>query len=170
MKDAKKLIEVLTTQGLKITTVESCTGGALASAITDIPGASAIFERGYVTYSTRAKESLAYTAFRGVPMAKAILEHTVYSHAVAAEMALIGCLNAEADIGGGIKGTISREDPANPKTPVGEVYIAIQILQGAPYLGHIIVPSILTRGEAKQLVVQGVLEMLIRELEKRNLV
>ena len=43
---------------LRICTAESCTGGLLAGLLTDIPGSSAVFERGFVTYSNRAKEEM----------------------------------------------------------------------------------------------------------------
>ena len=43
---------------LKICTAESCTGGLLAALLTDIPGSSTVFERGFVTYTNRAKEEM----------------------------------------------------------------------------------------------------------------
>ena len=52
---AKELLKILGQQGRKLAVAESCTGGLLAAAITDIPGSSAIFERGFVTYSNQAK-------------------------------------------------------------------------------------------------------------------
>ena len=67
--------------GLRIVTAESCTGGLVAAAITAIPGASAVFDRGFVTYSAEAK-----TELLGVP-AELILRHTVVSAEVAIAMA-----------------------------------------------------------------------------------
>lgn len=53
-----QLIEKLRTAGLIVTTAESCTGGMVAAAITDVPGSSAVFEMGFVTYSNAAKVTL----------------------------------------------------------------------------------------------------------------
>lgn len=55
---ATKIIEKATKLGLTITTAESCTGGMVSAALTDPAGASSVFERGFVTYSNRAKADL----------------------------------------------------------------------------------------------------------------
>lgn len=52
---ARQLVQQCTEQGLQLTTAESCTGGLIAAAITDVPGASDSFTRGFVTYSNEAK-------------------------------------------------------------------------------------------------------------------
>lgn len=52
---AQRLVGLYDTAGLKIVTAESCTGGLLAATITDVPGSSAVLERGFVTYSNEAK-------------------------------------------------------------------------------------------------------------------
>ena len=53
---AEKLLALCRTHGVKIATAESCTGGLVAALLTEIPGSSDVFERGYVTYSNRAKK------------------------------------------------------------------------------------------------------------------
>ena len=68
-------------QGAMIATVESCTGGLVAAALTDIPGSSAVFERGFVTYTNDAKTELV-----GV-QAATLAAHGAVSEEVAAEMA-----------------------------------------------------------------------------------
>ena len=55
---ARQVLDGARAARLTIATVESCTGGLLAACLTEIPGASAVFERGYVTYSNRAKVEL----------------------------------------------------------------------------------------------------------------
>ena len=55
---ARRVIAEFTAQRLKIATVESCTGGLIAAALTEIPGSSAVVDRGFVTYSNEAKSEL----------------------------------------------------------------------------------------------------------------
>lgn len=78
---AADLVRQARARGAWIATAESCTGGLLAGAITEVPGASAVFERGMVTYSNAAKE-----AMLGVPTAL-IATHGAVSEPVARAMA-----------------------------------------------------------------------------------
>lgn len=78
---ATRLGRALAAEGRMITTVESCTGGLIAQALTETPGSSQWFDRGFVTYSNEAKTELV-----GVP-APAIVSHGAVSEAVAAAMA-----------------------------------------------------------------------------------
>jgi nicotinamide-nucleotide amidase len=55
---ASAIVAKATASGQTVTTAESCTGGKVAAAITDIPGSSAVFERGFVTYSNTAKAEM----------------------------------------------------------------------------------------------------------------
>lgn len=116
-----KLTNYLITAGKTISTMESATGGLLASLITDTPGASAVIKGAFVTYCNEAK------IMQGVDAA--VLEkYTVYSKQTAEQMAL-ACKNAyKSDIGIGITGTTGNIDPANPKASVpGTVYFAFAI-------------------------------------------
>ncbi|NNF25232.1 MAG: CinA family protein [Rhodobacteraceae bacterium] len=58
MTDPAKVLEAARARGLRIATAESCTGGMVAAALTDIAGASDVFERGFVTYSNAAKSEM----------------------------------------------------------------------------------------------------------------
>jgi nicotinamide-nucleotide amidase len=58
MSAAKELVELCKSKGLVLATAESCTGGLVSAALTDIPGSSAIFDRGFVTYTNAAKQDL----------------------------------------------------------------------------------------------------------------
>ena len=78
---AARLIREATAQGITLATAESCTGGMVAAAITDVPGSSAVFLAGYVTYSNAAKQSAL-----GVPAAM-LAAHGAVSEPVAAAMA-----------------------------------------------------------------------------------
>lgn len=78
---ARTLLSLARAGGATIATAESCTGGMVAAAITDVAGSSAVFDRGVVTYSNAAK-----TALLGVTPAT-LAAHGAVSEAVAAEMA-----------------------------------------------------------------------------------
>ncbi|MCW1951889.1 MAG: CinA family protein, partial [Octadecabacter sp.] len=84
---ANEVVAAAIAKGLKITTAESCTGGMVSAAITDIAGRSAMFERGFVTYSNAAKVEM-------LAVETAILDaHGAVSEEVAAQMAR-GAANA----------------------------------------------------------------------------
>ncbi|MBV6638075.1 MAG: nicotinamide-nucleotide amidohydrolase family protein, partial [Mameliella sp.] len=98
MSIARQIIEKASESGEKITTAESCTGGMVAAALTDIAGSSAVFERGFVTYSNAAK-----TEMLGV--VPATLEaHGAVSEEVVREMALGARAAARADVAVAISG------------------------------------------------------------------
>mgnify|MGYP001800310628 FL=1 len=58
MTTAQRIVDLATKAGVTITTAESCTGGMVSAALTDIAGSSAVFERGFVTYSNHAKTDM----------------------------------------------------------------------------------------------------------------
>ncbi len=78
---ARALLDAARARGLMIATAESCTGGLVAAALTDIPGASDVFDRGFLTYSYAAK-----TEMLGVDEAM-LAEHGAVSEPVARAMA-----------------------------------------------------------------------------------
>ncbi|MDD9715588.1 CinA family protein [Dinoroseobacter sp. PD6] len=95
---AAEIVALCTARGLTVSCAESCTGGMVAAAITDIAGSSAVFERGFVTYSNLAKtEMLGVTA----PTLEA---HGAVSEEVAREMAAGAQVAARADIAVAITG------------------------------------------------------------------
>ena len=113
--------EVLTAcraRGLKVATAESCTGGMVAAALTDIAGSSDVVERGFVTYSNAAKMELL-----GVP-AQMILVHGAVSPEVAEAMVQGALAHAPVDIAVSITG-IAGPGGATPTKPVGLAYVAV---------------------------------------------
>lgn len=107
-----------------ITTMESCTGGQIASLITDTEGASEIIRGAFVTYANEAKIR------QGVP-AEIIDSYGVYSAETAVAMAR-ACREAyDADIGVGVTGSFGNADPNNPDSVPGEVYFGIATIDGA---------------------------------------
>lgn len=95
---ATALLEAARARGLWVATAESCTGGLLAGAITAPPGASAIFDRGFVTYTDAAKRELL-----GVG-AETLAAHGAVSEPVAAEMAQGALARSRADLAVAVTG------------------------------------------------------------------
>lgn len=113
----------LTDRGLTLATAESCTGGLLASLLTDVPGSSAYFVGSVVSYSNAAKMSVL-----GVPEDLLQTEGAV-SAAVAAAMAQGVRRLLAADVGIGITG-IAGPGGAGPEKPVGLVYLHLSTAAG----------------------------------------
>ena len=110
--------DLLVAKGMTIAVAESCSGGLLASRMTDVPGSSAYFERGVVCYSNRAK-----IEWIGVPEAL-ITAHGAVSEPVAEAMAAGVRDLAASSVGIGITG-IAGPGGGTPEKPVGTVAIAV---------------------------------------------
>ncbi len=95
---ARALFEKANAKGALIATAESCTGGLIAGAITDVAGSSAIFDRGFVTYSNAAKR-----AMLGVS-AETLARHGAVSEEVAREMADGALARSDATISVAVTG------------------------------------------------------------------
>ncbi|PSL17347.1 CinA family protein [Shimia abyssi] len=98
MSQAADILHLCTSKGLRLTAAESCTGGMVAAALTDLPGSSASFERGFVTYTNTAK-----TEMLGVSPAT-LAAHGAVSEQVAREMALGALTNSDTHIAVSITG------------------------------------------------------------------
>ncbi|MCQ2978391.1 MAG: nicotinamide-nucleotide amidohydrolase family protein [Clostridia bacterium] len=103
---------------LTISTMESCTGGGIANAITNIPGASSIIEESYVTYSNDAKVK------QGVRK-QTIDKYSVYSEQTAISMAKALRRKTGSDIAIGVTGQLGRLDPKNKSNTLNTVWYAI---------------------------------------------
>ena len=114
----KKIVRRLELLNKTISTMESCTGGAVASEITNVEGSSNVLKFSAVTYSNEYKIKM------GVDE-NVIDEYTVYSKETAREMAKNISSYTNSNIGIGITGQLNRIDPANPVGKVNEVYISI---------------------------------------------
>ena len=116
---ARRLVADLWSARLKLVCAESCTGGLIAALMTEVPGSSEVFERGYVTYSNDSKIAL-------LGVSKASLDSLgAVSGDVAAAMA-VGALKAsQADISVAVTG-IAGPGGSTPQKPVGLVYVAAQ--------------------------------------------
>ena len=93
-----ELLQAARTKGVMLTTAESCTGGMLSAAITDMPGSSDIFDRGFVTYSNAAKVQMLGVRLVTLETFGAVSEQ------VACEMAKGALKQSNADLAAAITG------------------------------------------------------------------
>lgn len=114
---AVEIGKLLKKTGVRLATAESCTGGWVAQAITSVPGSSAWFDRGFVTYSNEAK-----TEMLGVPEA-VLAQHGAVSEQAVREMAQGAVRLSRAHVSLAISG-VAGPDGGTPDRPVGTVWFA----------------------------------------------
>lgn len=115
---AEAIVHKAGAEGVLIATAESCTGGLIGAALTDVPGSSAAFDRGFITYSNDAK-----TELLGVP--RALLRRSgAVCAGVAQAMAKGALARSKADIAVAVTG-IAGPDGGNAEKPVGLVWFAL---------------------------------------------
>jgi len=114
----KNVIETLTKNNKTISTMESCTGGALANAITNVEGASEVLKFSAITYSNEYKIKMGVDS-------TIIDKYTVYSMETAIEMAKKISDYTNSNYGIGITGKINREDPNNTGGSINTIYVCI---------------------------------------------
>lgn len=117
LNSARLLLADAEDRRLKIATAESCTGGLVAALLTEIPGSSSVFERGFVTYSNRAKQEML-----GVP-GDLIADCGAVSEPVARAMAEGALREAHANIAVAITG-VAGPGGGTAMKPVGLVHLA----------------------------------------------
>jgi PncC family amidohydrolase len=120
---ARQLDRALRSRGLTIATAESCTGGRLSDAITNVPGSSDYFLGGIVSYSNSAKERLL-----GVDP-RVLAAHGAVSEPVALAMAEGACRALGSGLGIGITG-VAGPGGGSQEKPVGLVYVAVASRSG----------------------------------------
>jgi len=129
LESVKELAQLLQKHNQKLTTAESCTGGQLASVLTSIPGSSAWFERGFVTYSNESKQEML-----GVSN-KIIAEQGAVSEQTAMAMTQGALEHSHAEWSVAITG-IAGPDGGTAEKPVGTVWIAWQQINQPPMAKH----------------------------------
>ena len=121
---AAELLQACRENGVLLATAESCTGGLIAATLTEVPGSSDVFERGFVTYSNAAK-----TELLGVPI-RLIEEHGAVSDPVARAMAAGALTHSRAEIGIAVTG-VAGPGGGTAEKPVGLVHLAAARRNGA---------------------------------------
>lgn len=114
---SKELAEILLSHDLELAVAESCTGGWLAKCCTDIPGSSAWFDRGFVTYSNESKQALLSVSI------DTLAQYGAVSAQTAEAMATGALKHSLADISVAITGIAGPDGGSNEK-PVGTVWFA----------------------------------------------
>ena len=149
----KEIIELLKSRNQTISTMESCTGGGVANAITNIEGASEIIKYSAVTYSNEYKIKMG--------VSKEIIDkYTVYSIQTAEEMSKQISKYTNSDYGVGITGKLNRVDKYNPYGEDNIVYISIYSKNDNKFHHGTVECTKETREKNKELVITTVIEIL----------
>mgnify|MGYP003393920414 FL=1 len=156
--DFKEIIHSLQKERKTIATMESCTGGGVANAITNCEGASEILKFSAVTYSNEYKIKMGVSS-------EVIEKFTVYSMETADEMSKNITKFASSDYGVGITGQLNRQDPANPVGQDNVVYISIYDSKNDKYYKDTIEVHKESRKLNKEHVIERIIEMLLEILK-----
>jgi nicotinamide-nucleotide amidase len=152
---AKPTFDLLSVHGLKLVTAESCTGGMVAAAITDIAGSSHVFDCGFVTYSNASKVEQLGVAFDLITQFGAVSEE------VAKAMAQGALLRSAADVSVAITG-IAGPGGGSDQKPVGLVWFAVatreKLISKQQLFGD------LSRAEIRQRAVEHAFQMIINQI------
>lgn len=129
MTDAEATLALLRARKLMCATAESCTGGLIAGLLTAVPGSSDVVERGFVTYSNRAKSEML-----GVPP-EMITAHGAVSRETAGAMAAGARARSRADVTVAVTG-VAGPGGGSAEKPVGLVFIAAANRDGVAVKEH----------------------------------
>ncbi|HEX7389573.1 MAG TPA: nicotinamide-nucleotide amidohydrolase family protein [Acidiphilium sp.] len=154
---AKILLDLAVARGLTVTTAESCTGGMIAAAITDIAGSSAAFGFGFVTYADSAK-----VALLGIDPAL-IARHGAVSAETAAAMAGGALARSGADRAVAVTG-VAGPGGGSATKPVGTVWFGLARRDGATLTERQVFPG--DRAAIRSATVDRALDLLIASLQK----
>lgn len=157
---AGKLVREFSQRGWMVATAESCTGGMIAAAITDIAGSSAVLDRGFVTYSNEAKREM-------IGVSAATLDaHGAVSKQTAIEMAEGALQRSRASYAVSVTG-IAGPNGGSAEKPVGLVHMAMARKVGATEHRELRLHG-LDRAAVRQATVTEALTILLAETTKRG--
>lgn len=154
---AQQVINRFIATGRTIATAESCTGGLIAGALTDIAGSSAVVDRGFVTYSNEAKHEML-----GVP-GELIIEVGAVSEQVARKMAEGALARSGVDRTVAVTG-VAGPGGGSAEKPVGLVHFAVARKNGDTVHARYVFAN-MDRGEVRQATVVAALSMLLDSLD-----
>jgi len=157
LEPAAALLDACRAKGLMLATAESCTGGMIVAALTEIAGSSAVVERGFVTYSNAAKQTML-----GVPV-EILQAHGAVSAETAAAMARGAIAHSQADIAVSVTG-IAGPGGGSDEKPVGLVHFGAAARDGRLIAREARFGDI-GRGEVRRRSVAIALEMLMQLAE-----
>ena len=145
----------LKAHGLMLVTAESCTGGGVAHALTEIAGSSAWFDRGFITYSNESKREQLDV------QQETLLQHGAVSEAVVREMVAGALRHSHAQIALAVSG-IAGPTGGHAEKPVGTVWFAWGIKGGicVAQLHHLPGNRSEIRAQSVRIALQGVLDLL----------
>lgn len=149
----KEIVEILTRNKQTISTMESCTGGAIVNEITNIPGASEVIRFSAITYANEYKIKMGVNN-------TTIDKYTVYSKEVANEMSKKISEYTDSDYGIGVTGKLNRVDKYNPYGSNNLVYISIYSKNDDKYYNATTECSADNRRENKELVIATITYLL----------
>lgn len=150
----KRIIEKLTEDEKTIATMESCTGGGVANAITNVEGASEVLKYSAVTYSNQFKIKMGVDS-------KVIDQYSVYSMETAQEMSKKISDFTSSHYGVGITGKLNRVDPANPYGEDNVVFVSIYDRELDTYYNELVEATLSSRRENKELVIEKIMDKLL---------
>ena len=155
----EKVVRLLDKEKKTISTMESCTGGGVANAITNISGASDVLHYSAVTYSNEFKIKMG--------VSKDVIEtYTVYSMETAKEMSKAISNFANSDYGVGITGMLNCSDPNNPSKDPNKVYISIYNRENDTYTNDSVEVFSTDRIENKNKVIERIMDNILTILKK----
>ena len=157
---AEQVGELLKSHGWMLTTAESCTGGGVAQAITDVAGSSAWFERGFVTYSNLSKQQML-----GV-RETTLTQYGAVSEMTAREMVAGALQHSAAQVALAVTG-IAGPDGGTTDKPVGTVWFAWGIKQSNIHAQQYLLKGnrAEVRAQAVHIALQGVVDLLNQSTE-----
>ena len=155
----KEVIELLKKKGLTISTMESCTGGGVVNALTNVPGASEVLQFSAVTYSNEYKVKMG--------VSKEIIDkYSVYSIETAREMALNISKFTNSSLGVGVTGKLYRVDENNLVGDNNKVFISIYDSLNDEYFNKEIIVQDIPREKNKELIINTIKELLLEILSR----
>ncbi len=153
----EEIVNLLKINNKTVATMESCTGGKIANAITDVEGASNVFKFSAITYSNEYKVKMGVRE-------DIIEKYTVYSMETAKEMSKKISLFADSNYGIGITGTLKKD-----KNEENIVYVSLYDRDNDAHYNDVLKFFSEGRKKEKQFVLEKVEKLLISVIKKTNL-